>query len=297
MASAKITRRRFPIVLAIRAELTSGRWIEWLIGLILAVFSFVMFYPFIWLILSSFKEAPDILRIPVSLLPQKWTLSAYEMVLDPRRANLPRAYLNSIMVTVSVVVTVVFTSSLCGYAFARLRFPGRQILFYLILSTAMVPFITLLIPLYIVVKYLTLMDTLWALWVPSIFNSFGIFLCRQFIYGIPVELYDAAKMDGAGDFGIYHHIIVHLIKPVMSALAIFEFLGVFNSFLWPLVVLNTEDRLTLPLIIRRMADRFGGTDYQAIMAGSVLVSIPPLIVFLIFQRNFVKGIALTGLKG
>ncbi len=282
---------------AFRKAITSGRWIEWLIGFILALFSAAMFYPFLWLIFSSFKEGADIVRIPVSLLPQKWTLSAYRMVLDPNRANLPQAYMNSLVVTTANVLTVLFTSSLGGFVFARLNFPGRKILFYFILSTTMVPFLTLLIPLYIVMKYMGLLNSLWALWVPSIFSSFGIFLCRQFVYGIPQDLYDAAKMDGAGDFAIYREIILNLTKPVLSALAIFNFLGTFNAYLWPLVVLNEESKLTLPLILSRLANRFGGMDYQGVMAGSVLVSIPPLIVFLIFQRNFVKGIALTGMKG
>lgn len=275
----------------------SGRWIEWFIRLLLALGSFAVFYPFVWLIFSSFKTGADIVRIPVTLLPEKWTLSAYQMVMDPNRANLPRAYWNSTLVTVGTVITILFTSSLGGFVFARLQFPGRHVLFYLILSTTMVPFLTLLIPLYIVMKQLRLLNTLWGLWVPSIFSSFGIFLCRQFIYGIPGELYDAAKIDGSGDFAIYRNIILPLTRPVLSALAIFTFLGTFNAYLWPLVVLNDENKLTLPLIISRMANRFGGTDYQAVMAGSVLVSIPPLVVFLIFQRNFVRGIALTGLKG
>jgi len=160
----------------------------------------------------------------------------------------------------------------------------------------MVPFLTLLIPLYIVMKYLRLLNSLFGLWVPALFSSFGIFLCRQFIYGIPRDLYEAAKVDGSGDFEIWRRIILPLTKPVLSVLAIFNFLGSFNSFLWPLVVLNDESKMTLPLILRRMADRFGGTDYQGVMAGSVLVAIPPLVVFLIFQRNFIKGIALTGMK-
>jgi ABC-type glycerol-3-phosphate transport system permease component len=134
-------------------------------------------------------------------------------------------------------------------------------------------------------------------WLPSVFSSFGIFLSRQFIYGIPGDLYDAAKIDGSGDFAIYLNIILPLTKPLLSVLAIFVFLGTFNAYLWPLVVLNDESKLTLPLILSRMATRFGGPDYQAVMAGSVLVSLPPLLVFLIFQRNFVRGIALTGLKG
>ena len=276
---------------------TSERRLELLIGIVLAAFSIAMFYPFFWLVFSSFKTGADIVSIPVRLLPREWTLSAYALVMDPNRANLPRAYLNSIIITAGTVATVLFTSSLGGYVFARLDFPGRRYLFYFVLSTTMVPFLTLLIPLYIVMRELSLLNTLWGLWVPAIFSSFGIFLCRQFIFSIPRELYESAKIDGAGDFAIYRHIILPLTKPVLAVLTIYTFLGVFNDYLWPLVVLNDEQKLTLPLIITRMANRFGGTDYQAVMAGSVLVSIPPLIVFLIFQRYIVQGIALTGLKG
>ncbi len=244
----------------LRRWLISGKWTKAIVFLILAFCSFAMFYPFIWLLFSSFKTGADIVRLPVSLWPEKWTLSAYLMVMDPTRANLPIAYVNSIIVTTGTVVT-------------------------------------LLIPLYIVMRELGLLNSLWGVWIPSIFSSFGVFLCRQLVYGIPRELYDAAKIDGSGDFGIYRNIILPLTKPILSALAIFVFLGAFNAYLWPLVILNDEEKLTLPLIIARMANRFGGTDYQAVMAGSVLVSIPPLIVFLIFQKNFVRGIALTGLKG
>ena len=283
----------------------SVRWRRWsrpegrleaFIILLLLFFSVVMFFPFLWLIFSSFKTGADIVSIPIKLLPQEWTLSAYRMVLNPERANLPRAYLNSFLVTGGAVITVLFTSSLGGFVFARLDFPGRKILFYFILSTTMVPFLTLLVPLYIVMKNLNLLNTLWGLWVPTIFSSFGIFLSRQFIYGIPGELYDAAKIDGCGDFGIYRRIILPLTKPLLSVLAIFIFLGTFNAYLWPLVILNDADKMTLPLVLSRIADRFGAQDYQAVMAGSVLISLPPLLVFLFFQRNFVRGIALTGIK-
>jgi multiple sugar transport system permease protein len=286
-----------PLSTQVRGWWVSGRWINTLIVLLLAFFSVAMFYPFIWLLLSSFKSGANIVRIPVQLLPEEWTLSAYRLVMDPSRVNLPRAYLNSLIVTIGTVITVLFTSSLGGFVFARLDFPGRNYLFYFILSTTMVPFLTLLIPLYIVMRELQLLNTLWAVWLPSAFSSFGIFLSRQFIYGIPSDLYDAAKIDGSSDFAIYRNIVLPLTKPLLSVLAIFTFLGTFNSYLWPLVVLNDESKLVLPLILTRMANRFGGTDYQAVMAGSVLVSLPPLIVFLIFQRNFVQGIALTGLKG
>lgn len=286
-----------PMDVKVRSWWLSGRWVQTLIIVLLATFSFAMFYPFIWLLFSSFKSGADIVKIPVTLLPEEWTLSAYRLVTNPERVNLPRAYFNSILIAVATVISVLFTSSLGGFVFARLNFPGRNVLFYFILSTTMVPFLTLLIPLYIVMRELSLLNTLWAVWLPSVFSSFGVFLSRQFIYGIPGDLYDAAKMDGSGDFGIYLNIILPLTKPLLSVLAIFVFLGTFNAYLWPLVVLNDEDLLTLPLILSRLATRFGGSDYQAVMAGSVLASLPPLIVFLIFQRNFVRGIALTGLKG
>ena len=281
---------------SVRRALVSGRWHEFLIAIVLAILSLAMVYPFLWLILSSFKTGPDIVHIPVTLLPREWTLEGYRLVTDPNRVNLPRAYFNSLIITSATVITVLFTSSLGGYVFARLRFPGRSLVFYFILSTSMVPFITLLIPLYIVIKNLGMLNSLWGLWVPAMFSSFGIFLCRQFILSIPADLYEAAKIDGCSDFAIYRIILLPLIRPVMSALAIFVFLGSFNAFLWPLVVLNDEELLTLPVMLSRMANRFGGTDYQAVMAGSVLVSLPPLIIFLTFQRNFVQGITLTGLK-
>ena len=196
-----------------RRWIISGRWNKAVVFLILAFFSFAMFYPFIWLLFSSFKTGADIVSLPVSLLPKKWTLGAYLMVMDPTRANLPIAYVNSIIVTTGTVISVLITSSMGGFIFARLEFPGRDYLFYFVLSTTMVPFLTLLIPLYIVMRELNLLNSLWGVWVPSIFSSFGVFLCRQFVYGIPRELYDAAKIDGSGDFGIYRNIILPSPNP------------------------------------------------------------------------------------
>ncbi|NLE44973.1 MAG: carbohydrate ABC transporter permease [Chloroflexi bacterium] len=272
-------------------------WIDLLIKIILALGSVVTLYPFLWLVFSSFKTGADIVNLPPKLLPERWTLDAYRMVMDPNRANLAQGYVNSLLVTTGTVVSVLITSSLGGYVFARLDFPGKRVLFYFILGTTMVPFITLLIPLYMVMRTLNLLDKLWGVWLPSIFSSFGIFLCRQFIYGIPADMYESAKIDGASDISIYFNIILPLLKPVLSVLTIFNFLGSFNAYLWPLVVLNTEQKLTLPLLLSRMANRFGGTDYQGVMAGSVMVLLLPLIVFLIFRRYIIEGIALTGTKG
>jgi ABC-type glycerol-3-phosphate transport system permease component len=272
----------------------SGRWVQTLIAVILGLFALAVIYPFLWLVVSSFKTSADIVSVPVKFWPREWTLSAFHLVWS--ESSLPRAYLNSLGVSAAIVASTLFTSSLGGYVFARLNFPGRQVLFYFILSTTMVPFVTLLIPLYIVMLDLHVLNSYFALWLPAAVSSFGIFLCRQFIIGIPQDLYDAAKLDGASDFAIYYQIILPLIKPVLSALAIFSFLGSFNSYLWPLVALNDEKLYTLPLILVQISTTMGGTNYQGVMAGSVLAAIPTILGYIIFQRNFVRGIALSGIK-
>ena len=279
---------------------TSRHWPEYLFLLILIAFSVVVFYPFAWLVFSSFKQTTDFTLSPPPLLPTEWTLDGYRIALEPWRVNLPQAYANSGMVSGASVVTILFTSSLCGYAFARLNFPGRTVLFYAVLSTTMVPFLTLLVPLYLLMNDLGLIDTLGALYLPSMFSSFGIFLCRQFIYGIPRDYYDAAKVDGAGDFTIYYRIVLPMIKPVLSALGIFTFLGSWGSYLWPMIVLTTESHYTLPLVLTRINNRVsfmeGARDYQVLMATSMLITLPALIVFILFQRNLVKGISLSSIR-
>lgn len=271
------------------------RWDTILLYTTLSLISVLMFYPFLWLIFSSFKTASDILTLPVQLLPRQWTLSAFDMVW--RNTSLPRAYLNSIGLTLVIVVSVLFTSSLGGFVFARLRFPGRDLIFLFILCTTMIPFVTLLIPLYLVMQRLGVLDTYLAVFIPAAVSSFGIFLCRQFVFNIPRDLYEAAKIDGCGDFRTYTAISLPLMRPVLSALAIFTFLGAFNSYLWPLVVLNDQRLFTLPLILAQLSTSFGTTNYQGVMAGSLLACLPTLAVYLIFQRNFVRGIALSGIKG
>ena len=265
-----------------------------LVGGVLTLVSFTMLYPYLWLVFSSFKSGEDIVAMPVRLLPRVWTLGSYALVWT--QTDLPRAYANSLIVSFAVVASVLFTSSLGGYVFARLDFPGRNVLLAFILSTTMVPFVTLLIPLYIVMMKLGVLNTYVAVWLPGAVSSFGIFLCRQFILTIPQDLDDAARIDGAGDFAIYRLIVLPLIRPVLSALAIFTFLGAFNAYLWPLVALNDKNLYTLPLILVQVSQTFGGMNYQGVMAGSVLASLPSLFVYLLFQRNFVRGIALSGLK-
>ena len=158
----------------------------------------------------------------------------------------------------------------------------------------MVPFITLFVPLYVVFARLGLADSYVGLWLPSAISSIGIFLCRQFMYSIPTELYDAAKIDGAGEWTVYWRIVLPLIKPALAVVGIFTFLGAFNNYLWPLVLINNQSLYTLPLVLANNINGLGITNYQLLMAGAVLASVPTVIVFLLFQRYIMRGIALTG---
>ena len=272
----------------------SGRWIFAMDVVVLTIISLAMFYPFLWLTFSSFKTVPDLLRIPPKLLPSQWTLAGYNTVIT--RVNILRGYLNSFLVTGVTIALVLITSSLGGYVFTRLDFPGRRIVFYFVLATTMVPAMTLLIPQYLIMDRLDLLNTYWPLWLLSMFSSFGIFLWGQFLHGIPVAIYESAKLDGAGDLTIYRRIILPLCKPVMALQTISTFLGTFNAFLWPVLVLNEEQKFTLPILLRKVASRFGSYDYSIVMAGSVLTALPVLIVFMIFRRYIIRGIALTGIK-
>lgn len=262
---------------------------------VLTLVCIITVYPFLWLIFSSFKTNKDIITPPIQLWPREWTLDAYRHVWND--ADMPRALANSLVLSAIIVISVLFTSSLGGYVFARLPFPGREVLFVFILATTMIPFMTLLIPLYLVMRQLNILDTYMAVVLPALVSSFGIFLCRQFVYGIPIDLFDAAKLDGAGDFRTYATIALPLMRPVLSALAIFTFLGAFNAYLWPLVVLNNQKLYTMPLVLAGLSNESASVNYEAIMAGSVISTIPTLIVYLLFQRNFIRGIALSGVKG
>lgn len=282
---ARATRRRAWIF---------RKWERVLLYAVLTVMGAAMFYPLLWLVFSSFKTKFDIISLPVHLLPAHWVTDGYQEVWN--QTTLAQAYVNSMILCLAALVSVLFTSSLGGYAFARLEFPGRRIVFYFILSTTMVPSLTLIIPLYLVVNDLHLLNTYAGVWLPGAVSSFGIFLARQFIYSIPKELYDSAKVDGCGDFGIYVRIILPLTKPVLSLLAITTFLGTFNGYLWPLIVLTNQSLYTIPLILAQINQSYGGVNYQVVMAGAVLSCIPNVIIYMIFQRNFVQGIALTGIK-
>jgi multiple sugar transport system permease protein len=278
--------------MATRRIRTPGRTV---VVIILIAFAVIMFVPMVWFVLSAFKTRTDIVSVPLQLIPREWTVVGFQRVWT--ETQLPRAYLNSVGLALATLLSVLFTSSLGGYVFARLKFPGRRGIFYFVLATSMVPFVTMLIPLYLVMSKLGLVDTYAAVWLPTAVSSFGIFLCRQYVSTLPAELYEAAKLDGAGDWRIYWLIVLPLIKPVLAVIAIFSMVFSFNDYLWPLVVLDNQDLYTLPLELAQASKALGVTSYETVIAGALLASVPGLIIFLTLHRHVLKGLVIGSVRG
>lgn len=251
--------------------------------------------PLVWAVVGSLRTEVDYRRIPPALIPGELTLDAYRSVLTD--GDLPRGFLNSIVVATIEVISVLLTSSLAGYVFARKMFWGKDALFLLVLASTMVPFTMLLIPLYLLFLDIGFSNNYLAIALPTAVSAYGIFLCRQFIRGIPRDLFDAAVIDGAGDLQVYREIVLPLARPVLSALAIFTLILSFNSLLWPLVIVSDAKLFTLPLVLAQYARQGESMIFTQALAAAVIGSIPLVVAFLVLQRNFVKGISLTGLGG
>jgi multiple sugar transport system permease protein len=262
--------------------------------LVLSLGAIVMLTPLLQMVTTSFKTSGEALRVPPTLLPDRPSLDAYRTVLT--QAPFALWFRNSVVVAVSVTALILFTSSLAGYIFAKFKFPGRDLLFTLLLGTLMVPFPVVLIPIYLIVNNLHLLNTLFALIVPSTVSAFGIFLMRQFIAAIPDDLIDAARLDGASEFGIYWQLIRPQLGPAMGALGIFTFLSSWNDYLWPLIAINDQDKMTLPLALA-FFNSSHATRYDLVMAAAVLIVLPVIAAFLFFQRQFINALVLSGIKG
>jgi multiple sugar transport system permease protein len=251
--------------------------------------------PFLWMLSNSFKSSTEIVRLPPTLFPENPTLQSYRTIFTDPHVPLARFYLNSIIVTMSVTGLILFTSSLAGFVFAKYQFFGKNLLFTLTLATMMIPFQVVMIPLYLIISRLHLVDNLAGLIVPAGVSAFGIFLMRQFIESIPGELIDAARIDGASEIGIYGRVVLPQMGPALATLGIFQFMGTWNDYLWPLILITTTVRRTLPVMLTWYNSQHGSR-YDLTMAASVLVILPILIVYFLFQRWIVRGIALTGFK-
>lgn len=263
--------------------------------IILSIGLLVTLVPFIWILLTSLKTSSEIVRVPPTFFPENWTLQSYKTIFNDPTVPLGRFYLNSLFVATFQVSTTLFTSSLAGYIFAKYTFRMKKLTFAFILAQLMIPFQVVMIPAYLMLVKLHLVDTLWGLVIPSMVNAFGIFLMRQFIESIPNELIDAARIDGASEFGIYWRIVLPQLGAALATLGIFTFMGTWNDYLWPLIVITTHERRTLPLLLTWYSSQHS-TRYDLTMAASILVLLPVLVAYVFFQRWIVRGISMTGIK-
>jgi multiple sugar transport system permease protein len=256
--------------------------------------SLIMIVPFVWMISTSFKLPEEVYLIPPRWIPNNPTLDNYIDLFDAM--NFGKPFMNTIIVALSITFLSVMLSSMAGYGFAKFKFRGREKLFLIVLGTLMVPGQITMIPVFLMLNQMGLVNTYAGLIFPPIANAFNIFFMRQFIKSLPDELIDAAKMDGANEGFIFFKIILPLTKPALAAITIFTFTGSWNSFLWPLIIAQDESMYTLPVAVSVLGGQY--TERIALqMAGACIVIAPLIIVFLAAQKYFIKGIALTGLKG
>lgn len=275
------------------AQLGEPRPRAWLY-VVLSIGLVVVVTPFVWMVLGSMKSEGELRANPPTWWPQEASLDNFQELFT--RLDFPQFFTNSVVVAVAVTLGNLVFCSMLGYAFAKIDFWGRKWLFRLVLATLMIPGMVTLVPLFVLVSNLGMVNTYWGLVLPFLAGPFGVFLMRQFMLGIPDELIDAARVDGASEWRIFARIVVPLCKPALATLAILTFLGSWNSFLWPLVVATTEEKYTLPVAQALYAVGQNQTNYGLLLAGSVVILLPVLAVFLLLQRHFVQGLATTGLK-
>ncbi len=264
--------------------------------LLLFALAAVFLYPFLLALTTSFKPLPEINQRPVALIPQEWTLAGYRLMLSQ---NVGRWALNSALVATVVTVTNVIFAGMAGYAIARIKFPGANIVFLLILCTMMIPGIVQLIPMFLVLKTFDMLNAYSGLIVPKMVTQFGVFLMKQLFEALPIEIEEAARMDGANRLTTFFQVALPLARPAVVALIIFSFQGSWNEFMHPLIVITTnQDLYTLPLGLALLRGGFGqNLQWNALLAGSILTTVPMALIFIFFQRYFIEGISYTGVKG
>jgi len=277
-----------PDVAAPRRPRAVGLHLALIVGLV------VMIAPFVWMILSSFKLTPELRRYPTSWIPKDPTVQNYRDLFT--RLDFPRYFLNSTIAALAVTAGNLLFCSMLGYALAKLQFPGKRVLLAVMLATMMIPVFVTFMPLFVIVSNMNLTNTRWGLILPFLVGAFGAFLMRQYMLGIPDELLDAARVDGAGEYRIFFRIVLPLCGPALATLGVLSFLGNWNSFLWPLVVATTEDMYTLPVALALFSIGQQESNVALQMAGAVVVVIPIVVLFFAMQRYVIRGVATTGLK-
>jgi multiple sugar transport system permease protein len=256
--------------------------------------SLAMVFPFVWMISTALKGQQEVYQYPPTLWPESLHWENFQHVLDI--VPFGRFFVNSIVVTTLITVSQIVTSVLAGYVFARIEFPGRNLIFYLYLATLIIPNQVTMLPLFLLVSRLGWIDTYQGLIVPFLANAFAVFFLRQFFVSLPRELEDAARIDGAGRLRTLVQIILPLSRPAVATIALFTFLTHWDEYLWPLVVTNTTVMRTLPIGLRFFIEE-SGAQLHYMMAAALMAVAPVILLFLVAQRQFIEGIALTGTKG
>jgi multiple sugar transport system permease protein len=250
--------------------------------------------PIIWMVLSSFKTMEDMFRVPMEWLPNPWYFEAYPEAWAQR--DFARYFFNSAFISVSITLGNILFCSMAGYALAKFRFAGRQFFFILILSTLMLPLEVTMVPLFLIIKEFNWQNTYFGIIVPFLADAFGVFLMRQYILGIPDELIEAARIDGMHEIGIFFKIIMPLSKPAVIALAIFTFREAWDMYIWPLVIITKEQLRPITVGVALFMSNYG-TFWNQLLAVATIAMLPMVILFLILQRHFIRGIVLSGIKG
>jgi len=275
---------------------------------ILLIGAVAMLLPFAWMVSTSLKPQYELFTVPPTWIPSQFQWDTYARAMNA--GNFGRYALNSLLLALANTCTNVLLAALAGYAFARLRFPGSRFLFVLVLATLMVPYQVTIIPLFVIVRHVPLfggndilgqggigwINSYWGLIVPGAVGAFGIFMLRQFFQTLPRELEDAARIDGAGEFRIFWQIMLPLAMPAIATLAIFSFQAGWNAFFWPLLITTTDDMRTIQLALTVFVQQYS-TQWDQLMAATVVATTPVILAFAIGQRLLVRGIAFTGLKG
>lgn len=269
-------------------------WSHVIVFAILVLCMVITLLPFIWMILTSLKTQSEAITIPLQILPDKLLFSNYVSVF--RKVPFAKMYLNSIISTGVIVGVQIILCSMAAYAFGRIKFLGRNVIFAALLAVLMVPSSFFILPQYLLLQKMGLLNTIPALFIPGLFSAFGTFLMRQFFMALPNDLEDAARIDGCNHFMIFTKIMFPLVKPGVVALAILTLRSAWNDLMWPMIVNTSPEKMTLSAGLSFLQGQYT-TDYPIMMAGAVLAVLPLLVLFAIFQKQFIEGIALQGIKG
>ena len=262
---------------------------------ILAVLAITWLMPFAWALVTSLKSETDAGASPVAWIPEGgFTFDAYAKVLT--EGNIPQWMFNSVLTAVAITAITVAISALAGYAFSRINFRGKKWLFFLIIASIIIPPQMLIVPLFYQMLALNMVDTYWGLILPQVIHPAMVFILKKFFDQIPIELEEAARVDGASRFRVFTQIVLPLSRPILAAVSIFVFIGAWNNFLWPFIVINDASLMTLPVGLQTVESAFG-VQYAQDMAAAILAALPLIVVFLLFQRQIIKGVATTGFGG